>query len=83
MILGDCGMYHLQRSRHLSMIKYYYLLLSIPRGTLLSNIFMYDHGHSRKGTWSHEIKTIITELDLSHMFYDMSGDLSIFGYYQN
>ena len=73
MILGDCGMYPLQISRKVNMVRYFYKLIMLPRDRLLWKVFQYDHDHAMKGTWCKDIKCILNESDMNGVYDSMDG----------
>ena len=50
MILGDSGIYPLRIMRKVNIISMFYKLSHLPEDRLLKKVFLYDHGHSLRGT---------------------------------
>ena len=73
MIIGDCGLYPLHITRKVNMVKYFHKLSTMSTDRLLWKVFNFDHMNPINGTWCKDIKSILCDVDLAHVYDDVSG----------
>ena len=73
MILGDCGLYPLHIARKVNMVKYFYKLSTISTDRILWKVFHFDHTNAINGTWCKDVKSILCDVDLAHVYDDVSA----------
>ena len=57
--------------RHLEMIRYFVRLMNMNHERLPYKVFMWDYHRAKHDSWCHEIKTILTQCDMGHVYDEL------------